>query len=107
MNNRGVLYTNLEYAELENELIKHFSTAYRLFRYFILNMDKNNEVNIKVCSYKAMQTHLELSRVSISRAVKTLKQYGIITIDKIGNNNSYTINPNIVTISFKAKYPVK
>jgi predicted transcriptional regulator len=70
-------------------------------------MDKNNKVNIKACSYKTMQTYLELSRVSISRAVKTLKQYGIITIDKIGNSNSYTVNPNIVKINFKAKYPSK
>jgi predicted transcriptional regulator len=107
MNTKGVLYINSDYYALEDKILSKSPIAYRMFKYFIGNMDKNNKVDLHACSYKAMQKFLGVSKPTVATAIKVLKQYNVVFVDKVGNNNFYTINQDIAVINFKAKYPIK
>lgn len=67
-------------------------TAFKVFMFISQNMDSNNSL---VVSMKALEEALGLSRTTLSRTVKYLKENGWLCISKFGTFNVYTINPEI------------
>lgn len=67
-------------------------SALLVFMFISQNMDTNNSLAV---SMKALEEALELSRTTLSRTVKYLKENGWLCINKFGTFNVYTINPEI------------
>lgn len=72
-------------------------TAYRLFMFFIKHMGGDNALCV---SSTALQEILSCSRVTISRAVKYLKDEGWICVLKSGTTNIYVVNPDVAWTSY-------
>ena len=75
--------------------------AYRIFKFLINNMDDYNAV---VCSQTVIQETFDVSRVTVSRAVKLLKDKGYIAVFKSGTSNVYALNDKIVWNSWGTNY---
>lgn len=79
--------------KVEDALLKEDKTAYRIFKFLIHNMDQTNKV---VVSQKVMGKFLGVSRQTISKSVKYLKEKQLINVYKTGISNVYVVNHNIV-----------
>ena len=66
--------------------------ALSVFMFISQNMDGNNALCV---SMKALEEALNLSRSTLSRAVKYLKEKGWLCVLKTGTSNVYIINPEI------------
>ncbi len=71
--------------------------AFRLFMFFIKNMDGLNALTV---SNKALCEILNVSKPTVCRAVKYLKDQGYIEVIKSGTNNIYVINPEVSWTSY-------
>lgn len=83
-------------------------TAYRIFQFFCKNMDGTNAL---IVSMNALGEIMNLSRQTISKAIKYLSDNGWVCIMKSGTSNVYIVNPDVAwtayadqkaTCSFKA-----
>lgn len=74
-----------------------------IFLFLIKNMDKTNAI---VCSYAVLMEALNLSKATVTRSIKTLKDMKFVEVYKTGSTNVYAINANIVWKSYgsNAKY---
>lgn len=72
-------------------------TAYRVFQLICKNMDGTNAL---VISMNALSEIMQLSRQSISKAVKYLKENGWIDVLKSGTSNVYVVNPDVAWTSY-------
>ena len=95
------IQVNKDYYKAEDWLMAKSPIAYRIFKFLINNMDGYNAV---VCSYKVIQEVFEISQVTVSRAIKLLKEKGYIAIFKSGTANIYAINDKIVWNSWGSNY---
>lgn len=78
---------------LIRKLIKTNPLAAQIFMFFVENMDGTNAI---IISYQAMEEIFEVSRRTINRAIKELKDNKYIDIQKSGNMNIYCINAALV-----------
>ncbi len=69
--------------------------AMQVFLFLADNADSSNTV---LCPSTVIQKSLEVSRMTVYRAIKLLKDRQFITVHKLGSNNVYTINPNILRV---------
>ena len=92
---RDSAFVNLsgEVPEKIRALVKENPNAYLVWNYFVVNMDEYNTV---ICSMATLGQALSMSRSSVVRAIKTLKERGFISIDKCGPTNAYVIEDKIV-----------
>lgn len=90
-----------EAYKVEDWLVAKSPTAYRIFRFLASNMDKYNAV---ICSYKVMQEKFGYSRVTLSEAIKLLKEHKFIAIAKSGTSNVYMINKQLYWNSWGTNY---
>ena len=67
--------------------------AVKLLLFIFQHMDKYNAV---VCSYQVFQEALGISKATVQRAIKYLKDKGLIYIYKSGTSNVYVANPDVV-----------
>lgn len=83
-------------------------TAYRIFQFFCKNMDGTNAL---IVSMNALGEIMDLSRQTISKAIKYLSDNGWVCVMKSGTSNVYIVNPDVAwtayadqkaTCSFKA-----
>lgn len=88
------------FAQLNRDNLAHVikacsdnTQAVRILLFIIEHMDRYNAL---VCSYKVFQEHLNISRPTITRAIKYLKDNGFLAIYKAGACNVYVINDNLV-----------
>jgi Fe2+ or Zn2+ uptake regulation protein len=81
------------YNILINIAKNHF-VAFNILLFFILYMDKENSI---MCEYSVLQTQLNVSEMTICRALKILKELKLITIVKSGTNNVYFINVELLS----------
>lgn len=93
-------YKNSAFVNLSDEvpekiraLVKENPNAYIIWNYFVVNMDEDNTI---ICPMTALEQALSMSRSSVVRAIKTLKERGFISIDKCGPTNVYLIDDSIV-----------
>lgn len=90
--NRNFVQLNRDFMMDLAGLGKESPTAFTVFMFISQNMDGNNALCI---SMKAMEEALDLSRSTLSRAVKCLKEKGWLCVLKTGTSNVYIINPDI------------
>lgn len=75
-----------------NELAAKSGTAHRLLMMLVQTMNKENAV---IFSQKAMQQEMDVSRPTIDRAIKLLKDDLWLQVVKIGTANAYAMNSNV------------
>lgn len=83
---------NLEHTKEVMNLIKVNPNAARLLFFLVDQMDTYNAV---MCSYTVFEEALELSKPTVTRAVKALKELGFIHVYKSGTSNVYAVNDNV------------
>lgn len=90
--NKNFVQLNRDFMMDIATLGKENPTALTVFLFISQNMDGNNALCV---SMKALEEALELSRSTLSRAVKHLKDKGWMCVLKTGTSNVYIINPEI------------
>ncbi|MEG2985788.1 MAG: winged helix-turn-helix domain-containing protein [Peptostreptococcaceae bacterium] len=98
---KNFVQVNKDYYKAEDWLMSKSPIAYRIFKFLINNMDEYNAV---ICSQTVLQENFEVSRVTVSRAIKLLKEKGYIAVFKSGTSNVYTLNDKIVWNSWGTNY---
>lgn len=92
---------NRDMYKAEDWLMSKSPIAYRIFKFLINNMDGHNAV---ICSYKVIQEYFGISQVTVSRAIKLLKDKKYIDVYKSGTSNVYAINKQIVWNSWGTNF---
>ncbi len=88
---RWTQFNNEHTAELISLTLK-YPKAHAILYFLIDQMDKYNAV---ICSNKVIEDALHISRATIARNIKTLKDLGFIAIFKSGSSNVYAINDKV------------
>lgn len=79
------------------ELARSNGGAYDFLMFLIKNMDSGNALCV---SMQVLTEIMGLSRVSLSKRVKYLKDNGWIEVLKTGTSNVYIVNPEVVWTSY-------
>lgn len=90
--NRNFVQFNREFMMDFANLGKENPTAFTVFMFISQHMDGNNALCV---SMKAMEEALGMSRSTLSRAVRYLRELGWLCVLKTGTSNVYIINPDI------------
>ena len=90
-----------EAYQAEDWLISKSPIAYRILKFLVSKMDKYNAV---VVSYKVMAEIFGYSRVTLSEAIKLLKEHNFIDIKKSGTSNVYLLNKTLYWNSWGKNY---
>lgn len=90
--NRNFVQLNRDFMLDIAKLGSDNPNALSLFMFISQHMDGNNALCI---SMKALEEALDLSRSTLSRAVRYLKDKGWLCVLKTGTSNIYVINPDI------------
>ena len=98
---RSFLQTNNEMYKQEDWLMRKSPAAYRLLRFITKNMDNYNAL---ICSQKIFEESLGYSKVTISKAVKLLKEKKYLNVAKSGQSNIYYINKELYWHSYGSNY---
>lgn len=83
---------NKDAYKAEDWLMAKSPIAYRIFKFLINNMDSYNAV---MCSYSVLQEQFGVSKPTITRAIKLLKEKKYIEVYKSGTSNIYAVNKEI------------
>lgn len=92
---------NKEMYKAEDWLMAKSPIAYRMFKFLINNMDGYNAV---VCSYQVLQEYFSISKDTVRRSVKLLREKKYVDVHKSGTANIYTINKQIAWNSWGSNY---
>lgn len=98
---RSWVQMNKDAYKAEDWLMSKSPIAYRIFKFLINNMDTYNAV---MCSQTVLQEQFDVSRMTISRAIKLLKDKNYIDIYKSGTSNIYAVNKNIAWASWGSNF---
>lgn len=98
---KNFVQVNKEVYKAEDWLMGQSPIAYRIFRFLVNGMDDYNAV---ICSYQVLMETFNVSKATITRAIKLLKDRNYIDIYKTGTSNVYAINKNIVWGSWGSNY---
>ncbi|MGL5844977.1 MAG: replication/maintenance protein RepL [Aeromonas hydrophila] len=84
-------------------LMRNNPKAAELFMVFTEHMGTDNSI---ICSYEVIMEFLNVSKPTVSRAIKFLKENGFIDILKVGTSSVYIINHEVAwtTDNYKKKY---
>lgn len=95
---------NNGFVQLYRSQIKHLRrltledpSAAAVFLFLTEYMGRSNAV---ACSYTLLEEALGISRSSVYRAVKTLKEGGYLSVTKMGTSNVYHLNAELVWSSW-------
>lgn len=92
---------NREFYKQEDWLMGKSPIAYRIFKFLVNGMDGYNSL---VCSQVVLQEVFGVSRPTVARAIKLLKDKQFIDIYKSGTSNVYCVNKNIVWNSWGSNF---
>ena len=95
------LQVNKDAYKAEDWLMSKSPIAYRIFKFLMNNMDGYNAV---ICSYQVLEEYFNVSKPTVTRAVKLLKEKQYVDIYKSGTSNLYTINKHIAWTSWGTNY---
>lgn len=91
--------TYKNFAQLNRDKIAHIiacanadKQAVRILLFIIEHMDKFNAL---LCSYKVFEEQLNISKPTITRAIKYLKEKGFISVYRSGTSNVYVLNDDL------------
>jgi DNA-binding transcriptional ArsR family regulator len=80
---------NLEHSKELMWLAMKHPKAHSVLYFLVDHMDEYNAV---MCSYKVLEEVFGASKATITRAIRTLKNCGLIAVLKSGTSNVYAIN---------------
>jgi Fe2+ or Zn2+ uptake regulation protein len=89
---RRWIQMNKDAYKAEDWLMSKSPIAYRIFKFLINNMDSYNAV---MCSHTVLQEQFGISKPTVTRAIKLLKDKQYIDVYKSGTSNIYAINKEI------------
>lgn len=92
---------NKDAYKAQDWLMAKSPIAYRIFKFLMNNMDSYNAV---ICFQTVIQERFNLSRMTVSRAIKLLKEKQHIDIYKSGTSNVYAVNKQIAWNSWGSNY---
>ena len=75
--------------------------ALKLLLFIFDHMDNYNAL---ICSYKVFQEALKMSKATIQRAIRYLKDSGFLYVYKSGTSNVYVANKNLVWKSWGTNF---
>lgn len=78
-------------------LMKKSRYASNIFNFILEHMDYNNAL---MCSYQVFMDYFEISKPTVTRAIKLLKDNGFIDVLKSGTSNVYIVNQEIAWSSW-------
>ena len=84
---------NKDNSEYLRSCLKENPKALEMLLFIFDHMDKYNAV---VCSYKVFQEALEMSKATVQRSIKYLKENGFVHIYRTGTSNVYVANKDLV-----------
>lgn len=84
---------NKDNSEYLRSCLRENPKALELLFFIFDNMDKYNAV---ICSYKVFQEVLGMSKATIQRSIKYLREHGFIYVYKTGASNVYVANQKLV-----------
>lgn len=99
-----------DFAQLNRKNIIHLIKASQVnpkaLGVLLFFIEHCNKMNAIVCSYQVLQEQLGLSKPTVTRSIKYLKENGFIHVYKSGTSNVYVINDNLIWTNSgdKAKY---
>lgn len=95
---------NKDFVQLYRNQIKNLRrlthkdpSAAEIFLFLTEHMGKTNAL---ICSYKVFEEALDLSKSTVYRAIKTLREGNYIEMHKVGNATVYHLNADIVWSSW-------
>lgn len=94
--NRWTQYNN-EHTKEMMWLARYHPIANSMLLFLVDQMDNYNAV---MCSYQVLQEVLDISKDTVRRNLKLLKENGYIAVLKSGTSNVYTINHDIYWKSY-------
>jgi len=83
---------NLEHGKKLMRFAMKYPQAQAILFFLVDHMDEYNAV---MCSYKVFQELFEISKPTVTRAIKVLKEHGLIAVLKSGSSNIYAINDKV------------
>lgn len=98
---KSFIQVNKKTWKAEDWLMSTSPIAYRIFRFLVNHMDNYNAI---ICSYQVLEEQFEVSKETIRKAIKLLKDKGYVAVFKSGTSNVYAINDNIVWNSWGTNY---
>lgn len=92
---------NIEYCKAWGLLAQQSPAALAVMMFFLEHIDNYNAL---VCSSSVIQEALNMSRPTVSRAVKLLREKGFVDVKKSGTTNVYLVNKELVWKSWGKNY---
>lgn len=92
---------NRDNSEYLSSCLRENPKALELLFFIFDHMDKYNAV---VCSYQVFQEALGISKATVQRCVKYLKDNGFVYVYKSGTSNVYVANKELVWNSWGTNY---
>lgn len=92
---------NREYSK---EMIWLAGTYPKAHQILLFLLDQMNDYNAVMCSHVVLQEALGMSKSTVIRSVKVLKEHGFITIYKSGTANVYAVNKSLAWGSWGTNY---
>lgn len=82
------------------ETLSFLSTNKSALNLFILLLKHMDGMNALTVSINALTEIMGVSRATVLRSVKFLKEHGYVAVLKTGNSNVYVVNPDIAWTSY-------
>lgn len=98
---KGFTQLNLEHCEDLSALTSINATATRILLFLFEKADKYNKI---ICSYDVFCIALGVSKATVQRAIKVLKDSQYLKIYKTGSSNVYCLNSDVVWKNWGDKY---
>ena len=95
--NRDFIQLYRDHVDDVARLAREQPRAYDLFMLLIKHMDGTNALCV---SMQALTEIMALSRQSLSKSVKYLKDNGWVCVMRNGSNNVYIVNPDVAWTSY-------
>lgn len=92
---------NREYSKEIIWLAGAFPKAHQILLFLL---DQMNDYNAVICSHVVLQEALGMSKSTVIRNIKALKEHGFITIYKSGTANVYAVNKLLAWGSWGTNY---
>lgn len=88
---------NREHSKTMIKLATKYPKAQVVLLFLLEHMDEYNSL---MCSYQVFQDALDISPATITRSIKTLKDFGFIMVMKSGSSNIYIVNDELAWSSW-------
>ena len=88
---------NREHSDKMIWLAGNHPRAHQILLFLLDQMDNYNAI---MCSYQVFEESLSISKQTITRSVKVLKEQGFVHIMKSGTSNVYIVNDNLAWSSW-------